>query len=137
MNLSFNFKRQLEKAKKKTIIVEGKKDKTALENLGFAYVFKIEETGKSLYKKIEEIEEKIKEKNTPNKICILTDFDKQGKKLYSLLKKEFNKKGIKMDNSFRDKLLKLNISHIEGLPKFLSVKQNGKYKKNRKSNEKS
>ena len=106
---------EIEKAKEFFIIVEGKKDKEALEQLGFKNVFIINETGKSIYEKIEEIEEKADK----NKICILTDFDKKGKKLYLLLKSELCKRKVKLDNRLRGILLKLNIGHIEGLASFL------------------
>ena len=113
MNFKSNqeFGKELEKAKDMLVIVEGKKDKAALETLGFKNIFIINEAGKSLYEKIEEIEEQAGKK----KICILTDFDKKGKKLYLLLKSELSKRKVKLDNSFREILLKENISHIEGL----------------------
>ncbi len=111
-----NFPKELEKAKKQFILVEGKKDKEALESLGFENVLVINETGKSLYEKLEEVEKKAGK----NKVCILTDFDKEGKKLYLKLKKELSSKNIKLDNTFRDKLLrKTNISHIEGIATIL------------------
>lgn len=110
------FQKQLDKSKKYLIIVEGKKDLLALKELGFENIFVLNETGKSLYEKIEEIEVRAGK----NKICILTDFDKKGKKLYLLLKSELCKRKVKLDNSFRGMLLKLNISHIEGLARFIN-----------------
>jgi 5S rRNA maturation endonuclease (ribonuclease M5) len=92
-------------------IVEGKKDKQALVNLGFRNIFVINETGKSLGEKIEQIETLARK----NKICILTDFDKKGKKLYLLLKSELGKRNVKMDNSLRHIFLRNNIQHIEDL----------------------
>jgi len=86
-----------------------------LHYLGFHKIFIINETGKSLYEKIEQIQ-KIAGKD---KVCILTDFDKQGKKLYLLLKSKLLEMGVKMDNSFRGLLLKQRISHIEGLANFI------------------
>lgn len=103
--------KEIEKAKEMLIIVEGNKDKNALINLGFNNIFVINETGKSLYEKIEEIE-KIAGKQ---KVCILTDFDKKGKKLYLLLKDELSKRKVRLDGSFRQFLLKNNVSHIEGI----------------------
>jgi len=105
----------IEEAKDLFIVVEGEKDKISMEELGFKNIFVLNETGKSLYEKIEEIEEKAGK----NKICILTDFDKKGKQLYLLLKSELAKRKVKLDNSFRGVLLKLNISHIEGLFSFI------------------
>jgi 5S rRNA maturation endonuclease (ribonuclease M5) len=86
-----------------------------LLDLGFKNIFVINETGKSLYEKIEEIEELAGKR----KICILTDFDKKGKKLYLKLKSELSTRKLRLNNSFRGILLKLNISHIEGLSSFI------------------
>ncbi|MEK6820292.1 MAG: toprim domain-containing protein [Nanoarchaeota archaeon] len=110
-----NFEKILSQAKGMLIVVEGKKDKIALEKLGFEYIFVINETGHSLYEKIEEIEKNAGKK----KICILTDFDKKGKKLYLLLKSELGKRRVKLDNAFREALLKQRVSHIEGLSNFM------------------
>ena len=107
--------KEIEKAKSCFIIVEGKKDKLALEELGFKNIFIINETGKSLNEKVEEIETI----GRKQKVCILTDFDKKGKKLYLRLKSELSKRKVRLDNCFRGMLLKLNISHIEGLSKFM------------------
>lgn len=112
--------KELEKVKEYLIIVEGKKDKEALQELGFRNIFVIHETGKSIYEKIEQIEQKAGKK----KICILTDFDKGGKKLYLLLKSEFSKRKVHLDNSLRGILLKQKISHIEGLSSFLKNENN-------------
>ena len=108
-------KKEIEKAKSNLIIVEGRKDKAALQQLGFTDIFVINETGKSLSETIEEIEGMASQ----NKVCILTDFDKKGKKIYMILKSKFSERGIKLDNSLRGILLKMRISHIEGLSNFL------------------
>jgi len=126
------FLKQLEKAKEYLIIVEGKKDKTSLQKLGFQKIFVIHETGKSLGEKIEQIQEIVGK----NKVCILTDFDKKGKKMYLLLKSKLQEIGVRMDNTLRGFLLKQKISHIEGLYHFLQNenKENNweKHKKNKK-----
>lgn len=114
--------RQLEKAKNYLIIVEGKKDKSSLERLGFNRIFVIHETGKSLPEKIEQIQELCEKKD---KVCILTDFDKKGKKLYLLLKSKLVEAGVRLDNTLRGFLLKQKISHIEGLFHFVN-NENGK-----------
>jgi len=110
-----NLKKQIKKSQNYLFIVEGKKDKYALEKLGLKNIFIINESGKSIYEKIEELEEKTNQR----KICILTDFDKKGKKLYLLLKSELSKRKVKLDNSLRGALLKSKVSHIEGLSSFL------------------
>lgn len=114
--------KELSKARENLIVVEGKKDKLALQQLSFTNIFVINETGKSLYEKIEEIEALArKEKNIKRKIkvCILTDFDRKGRKLYMMLKSELSKRGIKLDNTLRDILLRMHVSHIEGLNTFI------------------
>ncbi len=114
-------KKEIEKAKDLFIIVEGEKDKKSLEALGFKKIFVINETGKSLYEKIEEVENRAGK----SKICILTDFDKKGKQLYLFLKAELSKRKVRLNNSFRQVLLKLNVTHIEGLANFI---KNEKFK---------
>ena len=97
-----NILKEFDKAKELFIVVEGKNDLLALKKLGFKNIFVIHETGKSLYEKIEQIEEEAGKR----KICILTDFDKKGKKLYLLLKSELAKRKVHLDNSLRGVLLK-------------------------------
>jgi 5S rRNA maturation endonuclease (ribonuclease M5) len=65
-----------------------------------------------MYKVIEETAEKTKE------AIILTDFDKEGKKLYSILSKGLQKHGVKIDKQFRKFLMKnTELSCIEGITK--------------------
>ena len=66
--------------------------------------------------RIEEIASNVLKKE---KVCILTDLDKQGKKLYLLTKSILQELGVKIDSSFRGLLIKAKISHIEGLSNFL------------------
>jgi 5S rRNA maturation endonuclease (ribonuclease M5) len=106
---------EIEKYKEFLIIVEGKKDRVSLVELGFRKIFVLNETGKSLYEKIEQIPE-LAGKDT---VCILTDFDKKGKSLYLLLKSKLNELGSKQDNTLRGILLREKVSHIEGLSSFV------------------
>jgi len=108
--------RQIEKAKDYLVIVEGKKDKAALEKLGFNRIFVFNETGQSLGERAEKIQELCSKKD---KVCILTDFDRKGKKLYLLLKSKLSEAGVKLDSSLRAFLLGEKISHIEGLAHFI------------------
>ena len=57
--------------------------------------------------------------NPNDKICILTDLDKKGKSLNQQLKPIFQELGIKIDSSFRGLLIKLKISHVEGIKNFV------------------
>ena len=113
------FLKQIEKAKKHLVIVEGKKDRTALENLGFTNIFVINSSGKSFPEKIEEIQNML---GKNDKASILTDLDKKGKELHDILKSEFSKLGVKTDSSFREFLKYKDISHIEGLDTFIKNK---------------
>lgn len=95
---------------KKLIIVEGKKDKAALEKLGISNIISI--SRKPLYSFIESIEAK--------EVIILTDLDRTGKRLYSILKHCLQSKGIKVDTYFREYLFRNSkITQIEGLYHYL------------------
>ena len=97
------------------IIVEGKKDKRALEELGLTNIITLYH--KPLYKIMEELPAK--------EVIILTDFDKEGKKLYGKLRQECLRLGIKVNNKLRNFLIKeARISHIEGLTTFIYSKEN-------------
>lgn len=90
------------------IIVEGKKDKKALENFGIKNV--IELNKKPLFEIIENIS------NNNEKCIILTDLDKQGKELYGKLNSGLQQRGVKIDNNFRNFLFKnTKLRQIEGL----------------------
>lgn len=103
---------------KKLIIVEGEKDKHALTKLGIKNVVAI--SRKPLFKFVEEIESKHKE------VVILTDLDKEGKKLYGILKQNFQKNGVKVDKKFREVLFKeTRLSQIEGIFKYFTKNFSG------------
>lgn len=95
----------VKKVKNKYIIVEGKKDKLALENLGCKNVYTLED--KALFEAVENITEK--------EIVLLTDLDGEGKKLYNQLKRMLSKRGINTNDELRLVLFKHKVSHIEGL----------------------
>ncbi len=93
----------------KLIIVEGKKDKEVLQRLGRKNIITL---SNSLFSTLDKIDAK--------EVIILTDLDKEGKKFYSITKKNLQRKGVKIDNKFREFLFnKTEISHIEGLKKYL------------------
>ena len=94
----------------KPFIVEGKRDKKALNMLGISKVIVL---NKSLYKIVEQISAQYKE------IVIFTDLDKEGKQLYGKLKPQLEAHGVKIDRYFREFLYKnTKISNIEGLPNY-------------------
>lgn len=108
--------KEIEKAKgdNSLIIVEGRKDKIALEEIGLKNIFVLNEDSKSLLIQVEEIAKRKEE------CIILTDFDKRGKKMHDLVKSELLQRGIKINNKLRGRLLKAHLSHIEGISTFLS-----------------
>ncbi len=96
----------------KLIIVEGKKDRIALEKLGFKNIAELSK--KPLFQIIEDISNEHKE------CIILTDLDKKGKELYGKLNSGLSRLGVKVDNRFREFLQKnTRLSHIEGLFTYL------------------
>ena len=116
MKTDANFKNKLEKYFNYPVIVEGKKDVSSLEVVGFKRIYAINQNSVSLGERVEQIAFEIGRKN---KICILTDFDKKGKELYFLLKKLFQEQGMQIDSSLRSLLFRAGISHIEGLAGFI------------------
>ena len=95
----------------KLIIVEGKKDRIALEKLGIKNIRTLKNP---LYKEVEEIAASCKE------VVILTDLDKEGKQLYGCIKKDLARNGVKVDNRFREFLFKkTKLRQIEGICTYL------------------
>lgn len=133
MDNSRNFSemlREIERLKNNNslVIVEGKKDRVALQNIGISNIFVINENGKSIYEKIEQISQ-CKDKE----VILLTDIDKEGKKIYMLMKKHLSQMNVKMNNKIRELMIKLKISHIEGLDSFIKNYQKiSLYKNQRK-----
>ena len=100
----------LERIQDKPIIVEGKKDKIALENLGCKKIITLNGNRAGLYNIVEKLPEDCKE------AVILTDLDKKGKQLYHRIKKILTMNKIKIDDRFRIYLFKeTKIRQIEGL----------------------
>ncbi len=104
------------KKSNKLIIVEGKRDKGALEKLGLKNIVTLSK--KPIYKIIEEVAEKQKE------AVILTDLDREGKKLYGKLNSGLGYHGVKVDNRFREFLFKeTKLRQIEGLKNYIDKQQ--------------
>ncbi len=96
----------------KIIIVEGKKDKSALKKLGIKNI--IELSKKPLFQIIEDISDNSKE------CVILTDLDKKGKQLYGKINSGLQKFGVKVDNKFRNFLYKnTRLRQIEGITTYI------------------
>lgn len=115
INRISEIKEEIEKLKNtdNIIIVEGIKDKRALNQLGIKNIVTL--SRKPLFSIIEDL-------STKNKtIAILTDFDKKGKQLYGKLNSGLQKHGVKIDNRLREFLQKnTRLSHIEGLVSYLN-----------------
>ena len=95
---------------KAIIIVEGKKDQEALKQLKINSIT----IKKPLYQLVEEIAEK------HTSCIILTDLDSEGKKLCGILKNNLEKYKIKVNNKFRNFLMKnTSLSQIEGLVTYI------------------
>ncbi len=107
---------QIEKLKSsdKLIIVEGNKDKKALEKLGITNIATLSK--KPLFHITEHIAEDNKE------VIILTDLDREGKKLYGRLYSDLQRFGVRIDNSFREFLIKkTKLRQIEGIIKYIET----------------
>ena len=96
------------------VVVEGKKDKAALEKLGISNV--IELGKKPLFQIVEDIA-------SSNEECILlTDLDKEGRQIYSKLNSNLQKNGVKVDDKFREFLFRhTKLRQIEGIDSYLET----------------
>lgn len=96
-------------SRKTAIIVEGKKDRSALEALGIgSRIFVLNR--KPLFAVAEEVASVSKE------AAILTDLDAEGRKLYGKLSTLLQRLGIKIDNTLRNFLFKsTQLRQIEGI----------------------
>ena len=94
------------------IIVEGRKDKAALQKLGIENIIQLNK--KPLFQIVEEV-------SSSNKECIiLTDLDKKGKELFGKLNSNLQKHGVKVNNKFREFLFKhTKLRQIEGIDSYL------------------
>ena len=94
------------------IIVEGKKDREALQKLGISNI--VELSKKPLFQIVEDIADS-------NEECvILTDLDSKGKEIYGKLNSNLQKHGVKINNKLRDFLFKqTKLRQIEGIGHYL------------------
>lgn len=89
------------------IIVEGKKDALALNQLGLTKLIQLSK--RPLNGIIEDLAEE-------KELAILTDLDKEGKKLYGILSRGLQRQGVKINNRLRNFLYtETKIRNIEGL----------------------
>jgi 5S rRNA maturation endonuclease (ribonuclease M5) len=105
----------LEKYKDVLAIVEGKKDRAALEHFGFSNIFSL--TG-PLYAMVEDILA-----TGEKKVMILTDLDVEGIKLYEYLRTHLTQKGMHIDNTLRDYLSReTTLRQIERLVTYVNAR---------------
>ena len=89
------------------IVVEGKRDKRALNVLGLTNVKEI--SGKPLDVFVEKVKA-----DSPESVIILSDFDEEGEKKEAQLTKLFQKEGIKVKSRMRRRIKKLlHVHRIE------------------------
>jgi len=98
------------------IIVEGKKDKSALEKFGIENILTL--SRKPLFSIIEDVVKKNKE------VVILTDLDRKGKQLYGRLNSGLQKFGVKVNNTFREFLFReTKLRQIEGIVTYIRKRE--------------
>ncbi len=115
MNLFDQIHKFLEELTENNIpfLVEGKKDEKALRELGVENIVVL---NCPLFEVVEKL--------SCSEVVLLTDFDKEGKKLYSKLYQECQHKGIKVNNRLRHFLLReTEVTHVEGLVTYLRNKE--------------
>ncbi len=99
------------------IIVEGQKDKQALENFGITNILILNK--KPMYQLVEDISfQNINGKG----VIILTDLDKKGKELYGKLNSSLRRHGVKVNDKPRNFLFKrTKLRQIEGLTRYVQT----------------
>ncbi len=98
------------------VIVEGKKDKEALQKLGFdRKIIKIKK-GESIFRIIEGL------RGEHEKVIILTDWDSTGRRLCYKIKKACESNMIAYDVEYRKQIVKYvkkEIKDVESIPSFI------------------
>jgi len=93
------------------VIVEGSKDRKALNKLGITNVAELNK--KPLFQIVEEIS------NSNDECVILTDLDKKGRELYGRLNSDLQMHGVRVDDRFRNFLFRnTKLRQIEGIANF-------------------
>ena len=115
MFIPHDLEKLLESLREFSIIVEGKKDKKALNALGIYDVIEI--SGKSFLDFV-----KFLKRN--KKYLILTDFDEEGEKKNKILLRLLSKEGFSFDSNLRKRIKKIfKIRKIEELIKISKLKE--------------
>lgn len=98
---------------KSLVIVEGKKDRESLINLGINNVICLK--NKPLFEFVENLNEK--------DIVILTDLDLEGRKLFGKLRHLLQRRGFNINNNLRNVLFRSKLRCIEGLDTYLKLSE--------------
>lgn len=98
------------------IIVEGRRDETALRRLGVAgEIHCLKARGESRHEFLDRL-------NGTREAIVLTDFDREGKKLETWLYKELSQRGVKSDLKLwirMRRLARTEVRSVEELPSFI------------------
>ncbi len=110
--IKFQLKRLKRDSKNNAVLVEGKKDKLALEHFNVKNIHTI---SKPLYRIIEDVS------NEHDSCILLLDLDKAGNKLYKTLKDGMQKNGVRVNSRFRSFLFrKTGLKEVQGLVSFVN-----------------
>ena len=94
------------------VVVEGAKDRLALNYLGVDNVITL---NKPLFAIVEEVA------RVANECVVLTDLDGEGRRLYARLARDLNNHGVKVNNAFRNFLFReTSLRQIEGLATYIN-----------------
>ncbi len=98
------------------IIVEGLKDKKVLAEFG---VFNVVTLKKPLFRVVEELSHE-------EEVILLVDVDKEGKRIYGKLRRGFERFGVRVDDRFRNFLIKhTSLRQVEGLKHYILHSEKG------------
>lgn len=92
------------------VVVEGIKDERSLKNLGVKRIMVLKGPLFSVVEKF----------SVEKEVVLLTDLDEEGRKLFSVLKRDAQKFGVKVNEDLRRSLFKTDVRHIEGLDSYLT-----------------
>ena len=115
MRFNPKLKKQVKKLQVYVVLVEGKIGISTFKKLGYEKVYSIHQTSVPLKERLQGIAGELTKKD---KVCILTDFDKRGKQMYTKVKSILEELGVKTDSTLRGILLKSGVKHIEEIEKF-------------------
>ncbi len=118
MNVPEQLRELIEQSRNILVIVEGIKDKKALKELGFRRIYTVK---KPIYAVVEDIL-KLLQKTKTKECLILTDLDREGRKIYAKLNSQLSQNGVKVNNMLRNFLFRYTpLRQIEGLNTYIKT----------------